>query len=72
MQREPRVAITIDEYQRRYRKVLFEGKAGMLYAVREDRQWDVVYRLIACRYVDEASADCYLTEFLSLRSSESA
>ena len=31
--REPRVAITIDEDQGRYRKVLFEGKAEGLYQV---------------------------------------
>src|ERR1035438_9535182 len=60
--REPRVAITIDEYQGRYRKVLFEGKAEVLYQVGEDRKWDDVYRRIACRYIDEASADHYLTE----------
>jgi PPOX class probable F420-dependent enzyme len=62
LQREPRVAITIDEDQGRYRKVLFEGTAEVLYKVGEDRQWDDVYRRIACRYVDETSADYYLTE----------
>jgi PPOX class probable F420-dependent enzyme len=62
VRREPRVAITIDEDQERYRKVLFEGKAEVLYEVGQDRQWDEVYRRIACRYIDEASADYYLTE----------
>ena len=62
LRREPRVAITIDEDQGRYRKVLLEGKAELLYEVGEDRRWDDVYRRIACRYVDEASADYYLTE----------
>ena len=62
LEREPRVAITIDEDQGRYRKVLLEGKAEVLYEVGEDRQWDDVYRRIACRYIDEASADYYLTE----------
>jgi PPOX class probable F420-dependent enzyme len=62
LQREPRVAITIDEDQGRYRKVLFEGTAEVLYKVGEDRKWDDVYRRIACRYIDEASADYYLTE----------
>jgi len=62
LRREPRVAITIDEDQGRYRKVLFEGKAEMLYEVGEDRRWDDVYRRIACRYIDEASADHYLAE----------
>ena len=59
---EPRVAITIDEDTGRYRKVLFEGKAEVLYEVGDDRKWDDIYRRIACRYVDEASADFYLTE----------
>ena len=62
LQREPRVAITVDEDSGRYRKVLFEGKAEILYPVGEDRKWDDVYRRIACRYIDEASADYYLTE----------
>ncbi len=60
--REPRVAVTIDEDQGRYRKVLFEGRAEVLYPVGQDRKWDDVYRRIACRYIDEASADYYLTE----------
>ena len=62
LRRDPRVAITIDEEAGSYRKVLFEGKADILYEVGQDRQWDDVYRRIACRYVDEASADYYLTE----------
>jgi PPOX class probable F420-dependent enzyme len=62
LRREPRVAITIDEDQGRYRKVLLEGQAEVLYEVGEDRKWDDVYRRIACRYIDEASADYYLTE----------
>ena len=62
LQREPRVAITIDENSGLYRKVLFEGKVEILYKVGEDRKWDDVYRRIACRYIDEASADHYLTE----------
>lgn len=62
IRRDPRVAITIDEETGRYRKALFEGVAEILYEVGEDRKWDDVYRRIACRYVDEASADYYLTE----------
>jgi PPOX class probable F420-dependent enzyme len=62
LQREPRVAISIDEDAGLYRKVLFEGRAELLYKVGEDRKWDDVYRRIACRYIDEASADYYLTE----------
>jgi len=36
--REPRVAITIDEDQGRYRKVLLEGRADVLHNVGEDRK----------------------------------
>jgi len=59
---EPRVAITVDEDAGRYRKVLFEGLAELLFEVGQDRQWDDVYRRIAVRYIDEGSADYYLTE----------
>src|SRR5215469_10034449 len=59
---EPRVAITIDEDLGLYRKVLVEGTAKILHEVGEDRKWDDVYRRIACRYVEEAAADFYLSE----------
>ena len=62
LRREPRVAITIDEDQGRYRKVLLEGKTEIFYEVGQDRKWDDVYRRIASRYIDEASAEYYLTE----------
>lgn len=62
LRREPRVAITIDEDTGLYRKVLVEGVAKILHEVGEDRKWDDVYRRIACRYVDEAGADFYLSE----------
>jgi len=62
IRRQPRVAITIDEDTGLYRKVLVEGTAKILHEVGEDRKWDDVYRRIACRYVDEAAADFYLSE----------
>lgn len=62
LRRDPRVAITIDEEAGSYRKVLFEGRAQILFEIGEDRKWDDVYRRIACRYIDETSADYYLTE----------
>src|SRR5258707_4609216 len=61
LRREPRVAITIDEEAGRYRKVLFEGKAEILFKACNDRKWDDIYRLIACLYVAEASAGYYRT-----------
>jgi PPOX class probable F420-dependent enzyme len=62
IRREPRVAMTIDEDTGLYRKVLVEGIARILHEVGEDRKWDDVYRRIACRYVDDAAADFYLSE----------
>lgn len=62
LRHDPRVAVTVDEEAGVYRKVLLQGKAQILFEVGEDRKWDDVYRRIACRYIDEASADYYLTE----------
>ncbi|MBF6570992.1 MAG: pyridoxamine 5'-phosphate oxidase family protein [Candidatus Binataceae bacterium] len=59
---DKRVAVTIDEDTGRYRKVIFEGAADLLYDIGEDRNWDDIYRRIACRYIDESSADYYLSE----------
>lgn len=57
-----RVAITIDEEGGVYRKVIVEGRADFLYEDGEDAKWRDLYRRISCRYVDEASADYYITE----------
>jgi PPOX class probable F420-dependent enzyme len=65
--RDPRVAVTIDEEAARYRKVLVEGKAEILYEPGQDDEWRDIYRRIALRYVDEESADYYLTETLDQR-----
>ncbi|MBI3303650.1 MAG: pyridoxamine 5'-phosphate oxidase family protein [Deltaproteobacteria bacterium] len=62
VQHAPRVAITIDEDTGRYRKVLVEGTARTLFTPGQDDQWRDIYRRIACRYVDDQSADYYLSE----------
>jgi PPOX class probable F420-dependent enzyme len=62
LRRDPRVAITVDEEANRYRKVLVEGAADIVHEVGEDDAWRDLYRRIACRYVDDASAEYYLTE----------
>lgn len=62
IQNDPRVAITIDEDDSLYRKVLVVGSAEILYEPGQDGEWRDIYRRIALRYVDEASADFYLTE----------
>lgn len=62
IQRDPRVAISIDEEAGPYRKVLVEGTAEILYPVGRDDEWRDLYRRISCRYVDAASADHYINE----------
>ena len=62
VQRDARVAITIDEEAGLYRKVLVEGKAEVLYPLGHDDEWRDIYRRITLRYVDEESGDYYLTE----------
>lgn len=64
IQRDPLVALTIDEEEGRYRKVLIEGTADILFTPGHDDQWRDIYRRITCRYVDEQSADYYLSETL--------
>lgn len=64
IKRDPRVAITIDEPAGIYRKVLVEGPAEILFEPGHDDRWRDIYRRITCRYVDEQSADYYLTETL--------
>lgn len=62
LRRDRRVAITIDEEGGVYRKVVIEGRAEFLFEDGEDARWRDLYRRISCRYVDEASADYYITE----------
>ena len=62
VRRDPRVAVTVDEGAGRYRKVLVEGRAEILYEPGQDDRWRDVYRRITCRYVDDESADYYLSE----------
>lgn len=64
VQRDPRVAITIDESAGSYRKVLVEGVAEILFKPGNDDRWRDIYRRITCRYVDDQSADYYLSETL--------
>ncbi len=62
IQRDPRVAVTIDEEAGHYRKVLVEGAAEILYPLGYDDGWRDQYRRISCRYVDDQSADYYISE----------
>lgn len=62
LRRDPRVAITVDEEAGSYRKVLVEGKAEVLFEDGDDDKWRDLYRRIARRYVDDDSAEYYVTE----------
>ena len=62
IQKDARVAITIDEQEGVYRKVIVEGKADILFPLGHDDEWRDIYRRITLRYVDEESGDHYLTE----------
>lgn len=64
VQNDPRVAITIDEEAARYRKVLVEGVAEILFTPSQDDRWRDIYHRLSCRYVDEQSAGYYLSETL--------
>lgn len=62
IRRDPRVAITADEESGRYRKVLVEGQADILYTPGQDDIWRETYRRISRRYIDDQSSDYYITE----------
>ncbi len=62
LRRDPRTSITIDEEGGTYRKIIVEGRVEFLYEDGQDDRWRDLYRRISCRYVDEASADFYITE----------
>lgn len=60
VQREPRVAITIDEDEAPYRKVFLKGAVTIEHAPGEDDEWRPLYRDLATRYTPEAFADAYI------------
>lgn len=56
----PWVALSIDESDAPYRKVLVEGRATILHEPGEDDAWRDLYRRIARRYLPDADADAYV------------
>jgi len=60
LQRDPRVALTIDEEPTPYRKVVVRDEVHVEHAPGEDDVWRDRNRRIACRYVPEEAADAYL------------
>ena len=55
-----RVALTIDEEARPYRKVVVEGDAEVIHDLGADAVWRDRYRRIAERYVDPSGANAYI------------
>ena len=55
-----RVALSIDEPELPYRKVLVRGKAVIDFEVGYDDEWRDLYRDIAKRYVDLSDANAYV------------
>jgi len=60
IQRDPRVAITVDEEVGNCRKVLIQGRAEIIVPPGRDDSWRDVLRRIADRYVNPDSAETYL------------
>ncbi|MCR9277764.1 MAG: pyridoxamine 5'-phosphate oxidase family protein [Pseudomonadaceae bacterium] len=62
LQRDPRVALCIDEQPLPYRKVIAEGSAELVHDVGVDDEWRDLYLRIATRYVGEQGANQYVTD----------
>ncbi|GIW13569.1 MAG: hypothetical protein KatS3mg062_1008 [Tepidiforma sp.] len=59
---DPRVALTIDDQNPPYRKVVIEGIAEVVRQPGDDAAWRDLYRRIATRYIPPQSADRYIQE----------
>ena len=57
---DSRVALSIDEQDLPYRKVIIEGRAELLHDLGEDDIWRDLYRRIAGRYIPEDAAEAYV------------
>ena len=60
LQRDPRLAISIDEEAHPWRKVTIQGVAEVVHRPGEDDAWRDLYRAIARRYVPDVAADEYV------------
>jgi PPOX class probable F420-dependent enzyme len=60
--RDPRVALTIDDQELPYRKVVLEGRAVTEYEPGRDDEWRDQYRRIAQRYVPPEAAEQYIQD----------
>ena len=62
LERDPRVCIVVDEEAAPYRKVVARGRVDTVHPAGDEDAWrEDVYRALACRYLDDAVADAYLT-----------
>jgi PPOX class probable F420-dependent enzyme len=60
IQRDPRVALSIDEEALPYRKVSIQGTAEIMHPAGEDEAWRPLYVDLADRYIAEGSAEDYV------------
>ncbi len=67
VQGDRRVALTIDEIDPPYRKVVLQATADVLYEPGADDVWRDTYRDIVLRYLLPAAADAYLGGTRSVR-----
>lgn len=60
IQRDPRLALTIDEADLPYRKVAVQARCEVVHPPGEDDDWRDLYRTIAKRYTPPDAADAYV------------
>lgn len=60
LQRDPRIALSVDEDALPYRKISVQGRAEIVHDLGSDDAWRDTYREIACRFLDAEAADRYL------------
>lgn len=60
IQRDPRVAVSVDEDDLPYRKVTVQGVCEVVHPPGDDDRWRVLYREIAKRYTPAEAADAYV------------
>ncbi|MFT7602080.1 MAG: PPOX class probable F420-dependent enzyme [Acidimicrobiales bacterium] len=60
LNRDPRIALAVDETALPYRKVTVQGRAELLHDLGEDDVWRDTYRAIATRYISGEAAESYI------------
>lgn len=60
LNRDPRIALAVDETALPYRKVTVQGRAELLHDLGEDDVWRDTYRAIATRYITAEGAESYI------------